>query len=401
MRDRRFVVAALALLAALAPACSGGDGDGDSFRLDLDGSASIASQDETRTLDAGEHDVAVGDTVRMLEGSAVLELPGEREVWLRTDTTVTVDAKPEVLDGDAVVLVEDGTVSFTAGGVDVQVEEGAARVSRGLGVTVAMYRGRGEVRSAGRSFDGGLAALRQVTIAASGLLPREPVPIVYDESAPDPWDRRFLGDAIDLSRDLDGMSRGFTAQLGPRARASAGLLRDVLPPLASEPAFIDTLVDGERSPGESLIGAAIVVEASGSFAERWNQVFSFRAAGARWGLVALDQEVRRDALRGRIDEAIGRSPLLFAVGSSPPPTRSPSTTAAPPPPPGDGGPSDDPDEPDEPDPSPPTTIPPPPVPPPEDDIFDVLDSLVGGDDPAVELVTGDSASESLLEALLP
>jgi hypothetical protein len=234
---------------------------------------------------------------------------------------------------------------------------------------------------------------------------------VYDEADPDPWDRRFLGDAIDLGRDLDGLSRGFTAQLGPRARASASLLRDVLPPLAGESAFIDGLVDAQSSPGESLIGAAIVVEASGGFLQRWTEVFAFRADGARWGLVALDQQVMRDALRGRIDDAVSRSPLLFAVGASrlSPTTTAPSTTAPPTTQAPDDGGGEDPPE----DPSPLPTVPPvpdPDEPPDEDDIFDIIGALFGTEDPGVELSTDDATidvddavddSDSLIDGLLP
>jgi hypothetical protein len=235
-------------------------------------------------------------------------------------------------------------------------------------VTVALYQGSAEIRSAGRPFAGGLPALRQLSITATGQLPREAVPLVYDQRAPDPWDLRFIGDAIDLGIRLDGTATGFTGQLGPRALGDASMLRRVLPPLAEEDA-LDGLVDGvERSPGESLVGASIVLESgSGSFADRWGQVFSFREDGARWGLVALDQQVKREALLARINDAFGRSPLLFAIAprsttgggsstGSPEPGGTTSTTTRPG---GDQGGGDGDGDGSSPPTTPPTTLPPP------------------------------------------
>lgn len=315
MRLRAIATVVLVALVG-APACSGDD-ERDAYRLELDGRARVTAPGENRTLDEGEHTVRVGDTVRMLDGDAVLKLPGERELWLRaTDgdaSIVEIAATPNVVDGDVVALGEDG-LHVTAGDVDVRVARGAARVQRGLGVTVGMYRGSAAVRSAGRSLDGGLPALRQVSVAATGLLPRKAVPLVYDDKDPDPWDQRFLGDAIELGGFLDTQSRGFTSQLGPVASVDAALLERVLPPLADQAWLGAKLGAAERSAGEALVGAAIVVETGGPLEGRWDDVFSFRGAGARWGLVALDQQVKRDALKGRLIDAVGRSPLLFAAG---------------------------------------------------------------------------------------
>jgi hypothetical protein len=318
----RRTAVALVVLALVAPACSRDGGDDDSYTLTLDGRAEIVQDGATREVDEGDHDVALGDTVRMVEGDAELALPGERSVLLRAgragraSTVIDVAAVPDVVEGDAVVVAGDD-VHFTVGDVDVQLADGAARVQRALSVTIAVYAGGAEVRSAGRALPGGLPALRQVSVPATGLLPRTPTPLLYDDKAPDAWDRRFLGDAIDLGAELDRRARGFTGQVGPRVSVDATLLRRVLPPLASESTFGETLLeDVVRSPGEALVGAAIAVEADGvPFADRWDNVFSFRADGAKWGLVALDQRVQRDALLASINDAFGRSPILFASPS--------------------------------------------------------------------------------------
>lgn len=407
----RRLAAALVVLAAVAPACSRGGDDDDRYRLVLVGRAEIVHDDESRSVDDGEHGLAVGDTVRMVDGDATLELPGERSLLLRDGhddrdpSVVAVAQTPDVVAGDAVVVAGDD-VHFTVGAVDVRLADGAARVHRALSVTVALYGGVAEVRSAGRELPGGLPALRQVSVPATGLLPRAATPLLYDDRNPDPWDRRFLGAAIDLGIELDSRARGFTGQLGPRVSVDASLLRRVLPLLAEESEFGDgLLIDVDRSAGEALVGAAIVVEGGGSkFGERWADVFSFRADGARWGLVALDQQVKRDALLGSITAAFGRSPVLFASPGTPGGTGSGPTTTTPS---GDSTTTTT-TPPDEGDPDP--TVPPPTVPPftlppvtvplvpespddpepdedgsadatpdPVDVVQDVVDDLLGGD----------------------
>ena len=403
MRRALIAVATLASLVALVamPACSRGGSD-DRFELRLSGRAEITGERERR-VDAGTHRVEEGDTIEMIDGEGVLDLPGERSVFLRAGpddaTVVVVAAEPEIADGSAVVVAGEDT-SVRVGDVDLRVPAGAARVQRGLSVTVAMYAGSAEVRSAGRAFDGGLRALRQLSVPATGVLPREAVPLVYDQDAPDPWDLRFIGDAIDLGAELDEKSRGFTGQL-PGARGDAALLREALPPLAADVPLDGLLGEVERTPGESLVGAAIVVETGDVGTDRWSAVFGFRDAGAQWGLVALDQEVGRDGLLDRINGAIGRSPLLFAAappaatggGSSPPTTAgSPPTTGG-----GDDTTTSTTTPPPE-EPPPPVTVPPItllPLPeedeePSEPDLVDrvvseVVDLLVG-DEPAGELL---------------
>ena len=392
---RQRLLAPLALVALLVgPACSRGGGDDDGFRLTLDGAADV----DGRTFDDGEHSVDDGQTVRVERGTATLSLPGDREIRLREGSSLLVAAEPELLDGDAVVVAGDAT-RVVAGDVEVALDAGAARLQRGVGTTVAMYGGGAEVASSGRALDGGLGALRQVTVPAEGQLPREPSPLVYDED--DDWDRDFLGDAISLGHALDGLSRGFTAQLGPAATMDAELLADVLP-IEVDDALVE---EEERSPGETLVGAAIVVESGDDVDEGWREVFDFREQGAEWGLVALDQEVERDPLLGTLDGAFDESPLLFSIGddtdtgttvgstvSSTPPGTTPTT---PPPTAPPGG-----DEPDDPDsPEPPITVPPVTVPPlvPDDppDEPQPTDPVEGVVDLVGDLLDGDPLDELL------
>jgi hypothetical protein len=143
----------------------------------------------------------------------------------------------------------------------------------------------------------------------------------------DDWDQRYLSDAIDLSNQLAARSDGFTAQLGATEGRSVNYFRDLVPALAAEPAFVASMVNPSRPPGETLVGAAIILEGKqGTFAERWGAVFGFRDQGAPWGLVALDQGVSRVGVLAVIEGAISRGPTSFAAG---PPTRTPSSLAPP------------------------------------------------------------------------
>jgi hypothetical protein len=206
---------------------------------------------------------------------------------------------------------------------DVVVTRGASRVVSSLAVRAGAYSGGLDVDSAGRRLH--VPALRQAVVPTAGLVPDRPLPIAYDPS--DAWDRRYLGEAVDLGAELANRSRGFAAQVPPAEGSTAAFFRRVVPQLASEPAFEDATVEPDRSPGETLVGAAIVVLSQrGPFAERWAAVFGFRDDGADWGLVAQDQGVDRTPLLDEIDKVITRATVPLA---GPPPPVGPDSGPAP------------------------------------------------------------------------
>jgi hypothetical protein len=188
-----------------------------------------------------------------------------------------------------------------------------ARISRHLAIVVGVYRGGAGVESAGRPAS--IPALRQRTVPAPGL-PSRPTPISFSDS--DPWDQRFLGEAIDLGNQLVATSRGFTNPPGVGPGSSVDLFLQILPRLI-QPGFDASLIDPTRAPGETLVGAAITLEGTKStFADRWRDVFTFHDDGAPWGLVALDQGVSREPLLSTIDGAIRRlSPATSDVAAPP------------------------------------------------------------------------------------
>jgi hypothetical protein len=159
-------------------------------------------------------------------------------------------------------------------------------------------------------------------VPGPGLVPASPTPLDY--RADNPWDRRYLGDAIDLGDELQARSQGFTAQLTPDEGHTAGFYRLLIPALDSQPAFSQGLLQPDMASGDTLVGAAIAVQShTGDFPDRWRSVFSFHSQGARWGLVAMDQRVTRGPLLTEVDAALGRRPVggtTVAAGAGGTPT---------------------------------------------------------------------------------
>jgi len=270
--------------------------------------------------------------VKVLSGQVGLELQSGPRLELRRGSEVRVDGRPALLDGDLLVASSgERPLTVQAGGSLVTVA-GSARLSRDLAVSAASYRGGLRIQSAGRSLK--VPALRQADIPSLGVVPPEPEPLDYDPR--DEWDRRFLGDAIELGDELEAKSEGFTSSLRSTEGQTPGYFRLLVPALENEPSFGPPLLTERRPPGETLVGATIVVAGGkGSFVARWREVFAFRDQGAAWGLVALEQNVRDSGgLVRSLDAAIGRAVFAFAPvttsrspGTVPPPTSAANTGA--------------------------------------------------------------------------
>jgi hypothetical protein len=314
-RSGRLVLAAIGLL-VVGGACSEG-GDAGAGRLSVDGRVELASAGGKSQEERGSRSLEFGDRVKVLEGMATVRLGDDRELELRTGSNVVLEevqdgkqrvAQPRLLEADLLVQAPPGArLTVSTEGTDVIVS-GGAQVSRGPALVVSSYDGAVELRSGDRTTT--VPALRQVSVPAGGALPDRPSALSYD--AGDAWDRRFLSDAIELGNQLEARSKGFSAQVRPTDGRTIESLLTLLPSLADHPEFGLTLFDALRPPGESLVGAAIVLEGRrGTFAERWAGVFGFRDDGAQWGLVALDQGVDRAPLLAAIDGAIGRGPRPF------------------------------------------------------------------------------------------
>lgn len=317
-RARRPVIAvAVAAVAVIATgACSGGRGvAAGEARLLPTGAVYVQTAAARPRLVRGARTLHSGDRVQVREGgAATMELSARRALELRPGSSVEVRTQPVLLNGDLLVTAPRPALTVLVAGSAARVA-GAAHLSREP-VVLASYDGTIDVDSAGRTMT--VHGLRQTSIAAPGLLPPREAPLDYHEL--DPWDRRFLGDAISLGLELDSRSRTISAELTPAGGAGADFYRSLLPGLANTP-FDDELlgsVQPGRTVGEMLVGAAIASAGHDhDFVTRWRAVFDFRDAGARWGLVARDQHVARVPLLSAVDEALGRAQPAIAAPAAP------------------------------------------------------------------------------------
>jgi hypothetical protein len=334
LRSPVTVVAAVALAAGVLAGCSRGPSDpapGEARLVSHAGGVQV-STDGRSWRDAHEGTLRRGERVRVRDGgSAVLALASDARAELRTGSQLIVGRPLHLVTGDLLVRAGRDAVAVDATSALASVTAGGdARLSRGLALDTAVYDGAVDLRSGSRSFR--VAALRQVSVPGVGLLPdagTHAPPLAYRAS--DRWDREFLGDWIALGDDLEARSNGLSGQIGPDQGRTAGFYRLLLPELDAQPDFTQTLVDAQQSisPGERLVGAVIALASTrhGSFAGRWTSAFAFRAEGAAWGLVALDQRVRdRPALVTQMDAALSRVVTRpdVAAAANVTPTGSPS-----------------------------------------------------------------------------
>jgi hypothetical protein len=333
-RHRRLVVPVAVLLAAVALGACRSSSRPVVARLMVDGQADVSQPGEDRKQVTSSSGLRVDDRIRVRQGTAEIRV-GDQHIELRQGSDVELRAAgsrsrttPELMGGDLLVTSGNGPFALRSAGVDVSVS-GTARVSRGVALLVATYKGFVTMDADGRSLT--VPALRQAAVQATGGLPPRVMPLEY--SVNDLWDQRYLSDAIELGNQLASRSQGFSAQVGDDGR-SVKAFRNLFPQLAAEPSFDASLFNAGRPPGESLVGAAITLAGtSGTFASRWAAVFAFRDDGASWGLVALDQGVDRVGLLDSVQAAIGRGPTTFAAGSPgsssgtlPPPSGGAATT---------------------------------------------------------------------------
>jgi hypothetical protein len=328
------VVAVAALGSGLVGCSSHALGPGEARLTVSSGRAQVAATGENWHNAHSDQRLHRNDRVRVLSGLADVHLSSDRTVEVRPGGELQVLPDPALLKGDVLATAKGTPLTVTAGSADARVHDGAAHVARALGVTAASYVGDLAVISAGRELT--VPALRQAGVPGPGLVPATPSPLDY--RADNPWDRRYLADAIDLGDELQARSEGFTAQLAPGEGHTAGFYRQLLPALENQPEFTQALLQPDAAPGDTLVGAAIVVQGhSSTFLDRWRSVFAFRDQGARWGLVALDQHVNRGPLLSDVDGALGRrsvgttlaAPAPSTSGSAPSPLGPAPSTPAP------------------------------------------------------------------------
>lgn len=317
-----FVPAGVALLgaAALVPSVGGGGPGAGEARVLVDGVAVVTDADGSATTVRDDRiDVGPGDQVAVREGRATFEMAGAVRLEGRgrhdgrAGTTVEMAIAPRLVTG-ALLAVAPSPIEIEAGGATVSIDpsgsvDGAARLDRRLGLGIGTYRGRVAVETAGRRAE--VARHRRMEIAGPGALGPEGLPLRYE--ADDPWDRRFLGDAL----VIDAQVAPLLASLGTAEREAfldPATLREAMPGLPGGDALADRLA-GLDDGGEALVlGAIALAVEERSFASAWDQAAAFQADGAPWGLAAIDQGARSADVLPILRDALDTVDLQASTG---------------------------------------------------------------------------------------
>jgi len=253
------------------------------------------------------------DQVRVVNGSAVLDLPHSSKVELRSGSALTVNGavEPEVSLNQGDLLVEAGrgdTVSVD-GGVSVVSVAGAAKLRRGVSLAAGVYEGTARLQRNEQGLT--VPQYRQAAVVGTGIMPQAAEPLSLSPN--DEWDRRMLGPVMALDEQLTLFAHSFEA--AAPASPDAAFYKSVSPTVAALPITPELI--GGRAPGENLIGFTLVgLDTKGSFADRFQQIFGFRGQGASWGLVAADRNINANPVLGDLEAALGKLTPAATLGGS-------------------------------------------------------------------------------------
>ncbi|MGH9002790.1 MAG: hypothetical protein ACRDYV_06650, partial [Acidimicrobiia bacterium] len=226
------------------------------------------------------------DRVRVLDGSARLELPNSSVAELRAGSAVAIadggDAALVLEEGDLLVSAPRDTVEVDGGTALVSVV-GAAKLRRNASLVAGVYDGNVMLLRDANRFP--IPRYRQAAAAGTGLLPDTAEPLLL--SRDDEWDRRMLPEVLELDTQLGALGQNFERTLGGAA-VSPEMYAAMVPEVAGS--VSQPLLAG-RAPAENLIGLILIALDKGDFKTRVDRVFGFRSAGASWGLVAADRNL--------------------------------------------------------------------------------------------------------------
>lgn len=296
----RVLLAALSVLALLAGGCSSDDG------LSADEAATVAGGSEveyavdggTWTTLAGGGVVPAGAQVRTEDEAARLTFRGGT-VRLSPAASATLDNNQVTLErgealiattGDLSAILEDTTVSGAA----------TYRLASGLSARVGVYAGEVAVRRPAQERT--VPALRELDLAQFRLA-AQPSPLRYHDS--DAWDRELLAGAIafdgEATRLIGGMELELESGLQPGRFYQRFTSRNAVPALASAAPRRDGPSFGPP-PDVLLLYFVADAATTGDVVAAIGRVADLRAAGARWGLIALDLGVPAADVVAAIDD---------------------------------------------------------------------------------------------------
>ena len=307
-----------------------------------------------------------GDTFVVERGIAVLKTRAGEIHALAGSTVAITDGAPRVTAGDVLVLGKGFNVAMRSATAEIN---GLVRVRQGLSLELEVYRGGALLRTPTETH--GVPRFRRAIVTGSGgPFAVTVAPLVLD--AHDRWDRKFLGDALELDAVLSARSRGLTMQV-------AGRGAELMDRVRARTGWTQLTALPDQPIGE-LVVAAELARAADLGGDGMAAALQLRAEGASWGLIALEQGVREvppafDGLDSVVVPVLAPS-VVVPLGPDAP--SSPATTApsprprikvpAPPiTPPGNS--------------QPPVTVAPPPTATPSNPVsglIDTVDGLVGG-----------------------
>jgi len=335
---RRHRLAAVALssgVTAVLVGCNPSTNPTGEGRLEPGSQVLIATRGGRPVTTSRARPLQSGDSVEVFQGTAKVTLPDGQVLELQPRSVLVLDQGPELRSGDLLVTSPSGsapTSPIRAAGSEVRAS-GATRITFVPALRVVSYQGTSTLRSGARQIN--VPALRTADVSLPGLLPGRPSPLTLDRA--DPWVGRFLREAVDGEAGLESRSRGFTSQVGARDASSPPFYSGLLPGLAAQAALQQDLVDrfGRAQPdtpvraGEVLIGSIVALQGQrATFADRFAGAAAFRAEGASWALVAVDQQVPSiDAVLRMVDAAVNVAPLELAAPPPPPAPEPPPTRA--------------------------------------------------------------------------
>ncbi|MGH8973063.1 MAG: hypothetical protein ACRD0C_07640 [Acidimicrobiia bacterium] len=227
------------------------------------------------------------DRVRVLDGTARLELPNNSMAELRAGSAVAIadggEAALVLESGDLLVEAPRDTVEVDGGTALISVV-GAAKLRRNASLAAGVYDGNVLLVRDRNRFP--VPRYRQAAAAGTGLLPETAEPLVLSRN--DEWDLRMLPEVLDLDTQLVALGQSFESSLPAGVAVTPEVYGAMIPEVAGS--VTESLLAG-RAPAENLIGLVLVGLDKGDFRTRVQRVFGFRSAGASWGLVAADRNL--------------------------------------------------------------------------------------------------------------
>jgi hypothetical protein len=311
----RTKIVAIVCLAMLAGACAR-SGSGGALRIvPLGGDVFVVHGSEESPVTEPQ-ELSVGDSIRTGPGGmAFVEFPGDRAVELAPSTELAIPAadRSELAHGRALFHAPDG-MTVASGPAQIEGTGEYFRVDRYVGaLRLGVYSGSASIEG----WDGRVPSLHQVGVSA-GIVPEPPRPLDLDPR--DRWDRRLLGDAMDLGDALTDIARGLASQLRPRAEAVP--LESVLPQRFPARGAQSELRSVPVADG--LVAAMVALQAARaddrSPLQVLRDVVRLRQLGAEWSIVVARWALLRSgvlAALSRITDVIASIlvPSLGSVGS--------------------------------------------------------------------------------------